>query len=314
MEQLQRTRILQALAELMAERGPAAGTVTPAEVVERAGVSREVFEAHFNDREACLLAAFELGLERLAPPVIAAYRSEARWLDAVKAGLAVLLHRLEAEPALGRLVVVHSMGGGAGVMRRRMAILDALAVVIDMGRAQVPAGRQPPSLVAEGVVGAVVAVLQNRLLAEPRTALSELFGPLVSMIVLPYLGAGAARRELDRPAPRPRVLAGIDGGQAPPQGLVRLTYRTRRVLGAIGDYPGASNREVAERAGILDQGQISKLLSRLEARALVERIGESRSRGAPNSWRLTDRGELLMRDALASRSGIGRSGPPLHVG
>ena len=41
---------------------------------------------------------------------------------------------------------------------------------------------------------------------------------------------------------------------------MRLTYRTVRVLGAVGEHPGASNREIAERAGISDQGQISKLL------------------------------------------------------
>jgi hypothetical protein len=33
---------------------------------------------------------------------------------------------------------------------------------------------------------------------------SDLFGSLVSIVVLPYLGAGTARRELARPAPRPR--------------------------------------------------------------------------------------------------------------
>jgi DNA-binding MarR family transcriptional regulator len=66
------------------------------------------------------------------------------------------------------------------------------------------------------------------------------------------------------------------------------------VLSAIADYPGASNREVAERAGVVDQGQISKLLARLEARGLIAKIGEGRTRGAPNAWRLTERGESLM--------------------
>ena len=87
---------------------------------------------------------------------------------------------------------------------------------------------------------------------------------------------------------------------------MRLTYRTGRVLGAIFDYPGASNREVAQRAGIIDQGQVSKLLGRLEGRALIARgdvaaLGRAaRGQGNPNSWRLTERGELALR---ASRSG-----------
>jgi DNA-binding MarR family transcriptional regulator len=78
---------------------------------------------------------------------------------------------------------------------------------------------------------------------------------------------------------------------------VRLTYRTARVLRAIADYPGASNREVAERAGIVDQGQVSKLLSRLEARELIVKIGEGRTRGAPNSWSLSEQGELVLKAA-----------------
>jgi len=149
-------------------------------------------------------------------------------------------------------------------------------------------------------------VLQNRLLADDRAGVIELFGSLVSIIVLPYLGAGVARRELTRPAPR--VWSAADAGangvarSLDDVGLVRLTERTVRVLRAIADYPGGSNREVADRAGVVDQGQISKLLSRLEARTLIAKMGEGRSRGAPNSWRLTERGEALLSGAAASRS------------
>ena len=60
---------------------------------------------------------------------------------------------------------------------------------------------------------------------------------------------------------------------------MRLTYRTVRVLTFIGEHPGASNREIAEGSGIADQGQISKLLTRL-ARL---RAG-AQHRGRPGSW------------------------------
>jgi DNA-binding MarR family transcriptional regulator len=127
------------------------------------------------------------------------------------------------------------------------------------------------------------------------------------VIVLPYLGSAVARRELTRPVPRVRLagdgLSHSEERLSARQAGVRLTYRTARVLSAISDYPGASNREVAERAGIVDQGQISKLLTRLEARELIVKIGEGRTRGAPNSWRLTERGEVVLRAALSNRSG-----------
>jgi len=289
------------MAEAFSERGP---SVTSLDVIARAGVSGGLFHETFPDREACLLAAIELGLQRACRDVLGAYDAESRWLDAIKAGLAAFLAYLEREPALGRLLVVYSMSGGERVLRRRVEILSALAAVVDMGRLEGPADRQQlPAVIAEGVVGAVLAVLQNRLMSNQNATVRDLFGSLVSIIVLPYLGAGAARRELTRPLPRIRVGAGVeppDGAQLEDQGAgVRLTYRTMRVLRAIADYPGASNREVADRAGIVDQGQVSKLLNRLQTRGLIAKAGETRTRGAPNSWRLSERGELLLREASA---------------
>ena len=276
--------------------------MTVADVIARSGVSSAAFHDTFADREACVLAAFDLGVRRARKRMFAAYDAEPRWLDAIKAALAAFLRFLEDEPALGHLLVVNSMSGGEQVLRRRAQVLGALAAVVDRGRLEGPAGKQqPPAVIAEGVVGAVLAVIQNRLLADERGAVMELFGSLVSIIVLPYLGAGVARRELRRPAPRIRTAAGTEpkgaGRSVEHVGGMRLTYRTARVLSAIADYPGASNREVADRAGIVDQGQISKLLRRLEARELIEKIGEGRTRGAPNSWRLTERGELVLKSA-----------------
>ncbi|MGA9285352.1 MAG: MarR family winged helix-turn-helix transcriptional regulator, partial [Solirubrobacteraceae bacterium] len=127
----------------------------------------------------------------------------------------------------------------------------------------------------------------------------DLHGELMSLIVLPYLGASTARKELDRPPPPARDMK----KPLPPlpatrpeheQRGARLTYRTVRVLRAIAELPAGSNREVAERAGIVDQGQISKILTRLEYQGLVvNRGGSSAARGTPNAWWLTERGEQL---------------------
>jgi AcrR family transcriptional regulator len=289
------------MADAMAERGAAGATVSVADVVARAGVSRAVFRDLFDDREAALLAAFDFGVAQAAPRIAAAYEAEPRWLDAIKAALASFLEFVEQEPALAGVCVVYSMSGGAAVLRRRAEVLAQLAEAVDRGRLQVPAGRQQPSpVIAEGVVGAVLAVVQNRLLLAERPPMMELFGPLISMIVMPYVGPAVARRELARPAPR---VAARARARAPADAAAdvrdraqaaRLTYRTARVLVAIGDYPGASNREVGERAGIVDQGQISKLLARLQAQGLIANIGAAHARGAPNSWQLTGQGEAVV--------------------
>jgi AcrR family transcriptional regulator len=286
------------MAQAMVAHGP---DVAIADVIARAGVTSGAFHEAFHDREACLLATLECGVERARKAVLPAYDAETRWLDAIKVALASFLAFLEREPAMGRALVVYSMSGGERVLRRRVEILEALAAAVDLGRLDALTKRQQlPAVIAEGVVGAVLAVLQNRLLADAHAGVMDLFGSLVSIIALPYLGAGVARRELTRPLPRIHSVAGIE----PPRGgrhderpgrADRLTYRTALVLRSIADYPGASNREVAERAGIVDQGQVSKLLKRLHARGLIVKDGAARTRGAANSWRLTDRGELELR-------------------
>jgi DNA-binding MarR family transcriptional regulator len=71
---------------------------------------------------------------------------------------------------------------------------------------------------------------------------------------------------------------------------MRLTHRTLLVLAAIAAAPGASNRQIADAAGIHDQGQISKLLNRLERIGLIHNTGQGQPRGEPNAWTLTPRG------------------------
>jgi hypothetical protein len=94
----------------------------------------------------------------------------------------------------------------------------------------------------------------------------------------------------------------IEAWRDPLQKLgVRPTYRTSRVLAAISDLmpaqpargSGPSNREVAEAAGIEDQGQASKLLKRLQALGLIENTGVGHSQGGPNAWGLTAKGVMV---------------------
>jgi DNA-binding MarR family transcriptional regulator len=80
---------------------------------------------------------------------------------------------------------------------------------------------------------------------------------------------------------------------------MRLTYRTARVLETIAEQPGVSNRLVGEYAGVSDQGQISKLLARLERLGLIENAGEGQRAGEANAWRLTGTGERVAQSIRA---------------
>jgi DNA-binding MarR family transcriptional regulator len=76
---------------------------------------------------------------------------------------------------------------------------------------------------------------------------------------------------------------------------MRLTYRTARVLECIAEAPLASNRTIADHAGIADPGQISKLLRRLERLGLMVNTGGGHQSGEPNAWKLTPLGGEVAR-------------------
>jgi hypothetical protein len=61
----------------------------------------------------------------------------------------------------------------------------------------------------------------------------------------------------------------------------------------IATGPGASNRQIGERAGAPDQGQMSKLLKRLAHAGLIENESSAPQSGEANAWRLTARGDAV---------------------
>jgi AcrR family transcriptional regulator len=290
--EIQRARILAAMGELVRERG--AGAVTVAHVVARSGVSRRTFYELFEDREDCFLAVFDVAVAQAAEMVLPAYRTKASWRERVRAALEAALVFLDAEPELGYLCVVGALGGGERALERRTRVVQQLVDAVHEGRLEGRGARRPRRLVAEGVVGAVLGVVHARLADRGQSKpLLGLLSALMGMIVLPYLGAAAAEREQRRPAPRVRRLVAPRGN--PLRELdMRLTYRTVRVLLAIAELGGRgsnpSNRQVATAAGISDQGQISKLLSRLQALGLIGNDGGDHAKGEPNAWSLTPRG------------------------
>lgn len=318
--------MLSAAAQVAYDLG--AGKVSVTAVVERSGVSRRTFYEVFHDREDCMLAVFEEALARAAERVLPAWRRHAGdWCEAIRVGLAAFLEFLEDEPLLGSFLLVDSLGGGGGVLRRRADVMELLVEAVNGGRAL---ARNPDSVSrvhAEGLVGAVLAILYTRLArdavgreisrdaaaglataphARPSArreldpgAMTGLLGQLTGILVLPYLGpAAAAKQSALQVAPKsiakPTALA-ADAAMGLP---IRLTYRTVTVLRAIAELGATnaaevSNSQVAEAAGVSDPGQISKLLARLARAGLIENVGGNRARGEANAWQLTSKGAAL---------------------
>jgi AcrR family transcriptional regulator len=305
--EMQRARLLSAAAVTAAELGWSGASV--AHITARARVSRRTFYDLFANREECMIAVLDDILARVTTEITAADLQDLSWRERVRGGLWTILCFLDREPVLARVCVVQALQGGPRVLRWREGIATRLAYILDQGRGENARSRDCTALTAEGLVGAAFAIVHARLLADKREPLGCLLGELMSLIVLPYQGPAVARAEQRGTKTLPPVrttsaavtilahLTGFGVGDPLAGVPMRLTYRTARVLEVVAAHPGASNRIIAEHAGIADQGQVSKLLARLERLGLVANTSrnEHKPTGEPNAWRLTPRGEEIER-------------------
>ncbi len=299
-EEIQRSRVLSAAAAVIDDLGYEQSTVQ--RIAARARVSRRTFYELFSNRDACLVALLDEVVERVERELEAAGVESLAWRERVRGGLWVILSFLDSEPALARICVVQALHGGPAAMDPRERILARLATVLDEGRREGARGKECTLVTAEGLVGGAFGVVHARLRSRDRRPLTGLLDELMGMIALQYLGARAARREQKRPAPpvlRPAPSRGGRGANDEPDPLgdvpMRLTYRTARVLECIAELPLASNRTIADQAGITDPGQISKLLRRLERLGLVANDSGGHQSGEPNAWKLTGQGAQVAR-------------------
>jgi AcrR family transcriptional regulator len=143
----QRGRLLEAMAQCVAEQGYAVTTV--AQVIARAGVSRKTFYEHFADKRTCFLAAWEVGNEILLAQVLAAGEEADGWRARLRAGADAFLEVLAAEPDFARSFLVEVLSVGDDALAQRSEMLqrfaDALAATHRQALAEgAPLGPVPP--------------------------------------------------------------------------------------------------------------------------------------------------------------------------
>jgi AcrR family transcriptional regulator/DNA-binding MarR family transcriptional regulator len=319
---IQRSRLLAATVGAVEELGYSATSV--ASITERARVSRRTFYDLFENREECMVAVLEGAVAQVTVEIGAAKLDDATWRERVRGGLWVILSFLDREPALARMGLVQSQRAGQPVLEYRQEVFDRLVAIVDEGRTCHAGMAGLSKLTAQGLVGAVLTILQSRLLDSEGEALTDLLGELTATIVLPYLGVRQARQEQARPAPPPvpladrgedrltATLASVDPLASIP---MRLTRRTALVLQDVAQHPGSSNRQISGRTHVQDQGQMSKLLARLERFGLLVNRGKGQpAKGEPNEWKLTTAGEQITRSILAHMGNGGDPGAVASIG
>jgi AcrR family transcriptional regulator len=258
-------------------------------VVTAAGVSTRDFEREFSSIEECLCAAFEQGQELIARAMLRAVEGEQDWLTRVRLALISVLDFLDSAPSWGRLLAIEAPLRSTLVESQRKQALERLAQLLERGSPEAHHGLAlHRRLTAELVIGGVFSVISSRMLRHRGLPLIDLAPALMSLIVLPYLGAKTASEELGR---LPHAISAKQ--RLHTECRTRATYRTALVLRAIESSPHSSNREIAAAAGLTDEGQASRLLSRLKRQGLIENVGLGHTYGESNAWLLTAEGRRV---------------------
>jgi AcrR family transcriptional regulator len=190
----QRERLIAGLAEAVAENGYAGTTI--AHITRHAAVSRRTFYEHFNSKDECFIAAYDMVMTELNRRVGEAFEQEEEWPQAVRAGLAAMLEFLTSEPHLARLSMVEALVAGPVVVERYDAAIQSLVPYFEAGRKgrsdDVLAGLS--STTEEALVGGIVSLISRRIFADRTEELKALLPDLVEFALTPYLGSAEAAK------------------------------------------------------------------------------------------------------------------------
>jgi len=183
----QRERILAATEQLIAERG-CNGTTIEA-IVKLAKVSSVTFYEHFEDKQACFVAAFDRAVGEARMKLREAISDELPWEEQVREGIVALLAMVAAKPARARTCLVEAPMGGPVLRARYEAALDVAGAKLREGRALATAAGLPET-VEEATVGGLAWLLRERLELERGRGVQELAPRMIEIALSPYLGDG----------------------------------------------------------------------------------------------------------------------------
>jgi AcrR family transcriptional regulator len=175
----QRGRILAAVAASVAEHGFARATV--ADVLARAGVSRETFYEQFSDKEEAFLAALDAGAEGLVSILRAALDLPAADpLERLDRALKAYLTTLASEPSFAKAFLIDAYGAGQRATARRIELqrhfVDVMAEVL-----AVDADNESDRFACEALVAAVSSLVTARIGSGRAEELPALRGRLVEL-------------------------------------------------------------------------------------------------------------------------------------
>ncbi len=197
----QRQRLLAGMAKALAEQGYARATVE--DVIENAGTSRKTFYEFFDDKEDCLLAAYDAASQRLWAAGAEAVAGAGEWPARVRAALAAALEFLAAEPFTARLFTLEARAAGAAIAARQHTDTERAAALLGAGREGRPEATDLPEATEATLVENVAAIVGAHVLSGAAGLLPSLTAQLTEYLLAPYLGAEEAKAVASPQSPAP---------------------------------------------------------------------------------------------------------------
>jgi AcrR family transcriptional regulator len=182
----ERQRLLEAMAELCAERGY--GETSVEAIVERAGVKRRRFEKFFDGVEDCVVAADNAIFSQILAEVSGAYSADLPEWDSGMLGIKAILEMMAANPSSAYLgfVGVRQMGPPKVFEVYRSGI-QMLTMMVERLWEHSELEVQPRSA-ARAALGACEAVVRAEIVAGRCHRLPELLPDLLYAATVPFLG------------------------------------------------------------------------------------------------------------------------------
>jgi AcrR family transcriptional regulator len=190
----QRERLIAGLIQALYEVGYHRTTVSI--IGQRAAVSKSDFYRHFESKDDCFIAAYEVAVERIRGRVLTACQEspDEEWAARVRNAIEELLQTFSEQPALASITLVEGLRAGRGVYDRYQAALESFVSCLREGAPSSPSGTEVPEATGEAVVGGIASLLGRRVLAGDAEELKYLFPEILEFVLTAYLGAEEARR------------------------------------------------------------------------------------------------------------------------
>jgi AcrR family transcriptional regulator len=186
----QRERILDAVANLAAEKGYADLTIP--DIVQEAAVSVQAFYEHFSGKEDAFLVAYEVGHRRALVAFEQAFDSQEDWPSKIQAGLRALYGFFASEPSFAHCALVDA----PSVSERAALLLEqgiaAYVPMFEVGFAESDSGRLPPAIAGEAITSALHELCFTQVARGRASECLQLVPEAVYLSLAPFLGAASA--------------------------------------------------------------------------------------------------------------------------